>query len=203
MLRKLVTAVMGRGYVGNRARCLLRHRAMRIPTTLAAGLLALSLFGAACSDDDTGVEAGGDGSGGGIAPDGTDVEVPDRPADLVGTVTSVTPFEPITEDCTPAEEVDPDAVVSNDDPPICTPADNDVIGTILVEELPDSPSDGRKISYTVTSDTAITGETADGVNVGGFADFAEGQAVDTWVAGGMCAESYPEQCGLEAVTVTG
>jgi hypothetical protein len=179
---------------------------MRIPTTLAAGLLTLSLFGAACSDDDTPVQAGGDqtdGSGSGAAPDGTGVEVPDRPTDLAGTITSITPFEPITEDCTPPDEVDPDAAVSSDDPPICTSEDNDVIGTILVEEDAPNPSEGRKISYTVTTDTKITGETADGKKVGVFADFAEGQVVDTWVSGGMCAESYPEQCGLEAIRVTG
>ena len=93
--------------------------------------------------------------------------------------------------------------MSSDDPPICTPEDNDVIGTVLVEEDADSPSEGRKISYTVTTDTKITGETADGTKVGVFEDFAEGQVVDTWVSGGMCAESYPEQCGLEAIRVTG
>ena len=127
--------------------------------------------------------------------------MPDRDADLVGTITTVTPFEPVTEDCTPAEEGDPDDAVSSDDPPICTPADNDVIGTVLVEEDPDDPQSGRKISYTVTTATKITGSTADGVGVGVFADFAEGQTVDTWTPG-PCAESYPEQCGLEAIRVT-
>ena len=111
---------------------------------------------------------------------------------------------PITEDCTPPEDLDPDGAVSSDDPPICTPEDNDVVGTILVEEDPDDPEGGRKISYTVTTDSAITGETADGTKVGSFADLAEGQTVETWVAGdGACAESYPEQCGLEAIRVTG
>jgi hypothetical protein len=53
----------------------------------------------------------------------------------------------------------------------------------------------------VTTDTKITG-TADGAGVGAFADLAEGQLADTW-ASGPCAESYPEQCTLEAIRVTG
>jgi hypothetical protein len=172
---------------------------MRTTTALAASLLSLSLLAAGCGDDsvDTGAPDTTTGAGSGIdeAPDGTGVEMPDRAADLVGTITTVTPFVPVTEDCTPAEDVDPDGSVSSDDPPICTPEDNDVIGTILVEEDPDSPDSGRKISYTVTTATKITG-------VGVFADFAEGQTADTWVTGGACAESYPEQCGLEAIRVT-
>lgn len=171
---------------------------------LAASLLSLTLLGAACSDDKTDVNAGDDtDQGSGVAPDGSGVEVPDRDPDLVGTLTTITPFEPITEDCTPAEDVDPDGAVSSDDPPICTPEDNDVIGTVLVEEDPAAPQGGRKISYTVTTDTKITGQTADGTKVGVFADFAEGQVVDTWVSGDACAESYPEQCGLEAIRITG
>jgi hypothetical protein len=164
---------------------------------LAASLLTLALLTTACSDDDADVDAGdGTDQDGGIspAPDGSDVEVPDRDPDLVGTITTVTPFTPVTEDCTPADGADPDDdAVSSDDLPVCTPADDDVIGTVLVEEDPDNPESGRKISYTVTTDTKITG-------VGVFADFAEGQAVDTWTTG-PCAESYPEQCGLDAIRV--
>jgi hypothetical protein len=179
---------------------------MRITRALAAGLLSLGLAGA-CSDDDTPVTAGGDQDGSdaiGPAPDGTGVEVPDRTPDLVGTITSVEPFVPVTEGCTPSEDLDPDASVSDEDPPICTPEDTDLVGTILVEETPEDPQGGRKISYTLTSDSKITGATADGTKVGVFGDLAEGQQVDTWVpADGACAESYPEQCGLEAVRVTG
>lgn len=171
---------------------------MRTTTAFAAGLLSLSLLAAGCGDDT--VDTGGPATTGADsideAPDGSGVEMPDRAADLVGTITVVTPFVPVTEDCTPPEDADPDGTVSSDDPPICTAEDNDVLGTILVEEDPDSPQGGRKVSYTVTTATRITG-------VGVFADFAEGQAVDTWVAGGVCAESYPEQCGLEAIRVTG
>src|SRR5688572_18291291 len=89
MLRKLVTAVMPRGYGGNPSRRLLRHRVVRIPTTALAGCLALVLLAGGCSDDDTPVTAGnepaGDDSASG-APGGT---VPDSVPDLVGTITSV------------------------------------------------------------------------------------------------------------------
>ena len=51
---------------------------------------------------------------------------------------------------------------------------------------------------TVDSTTVITGEAST------FDDLAEGQSVDSWVPEGeMCAESYPEQCTLEAIRVTG
>lgn len=171
---------------------------MRPAKTLAASLLSLALLATACSDDDADVDAG-DGTdqdgGSSTAPDGSGVEVPDRDPDLVGTITTVTPFTPVTQDCTPADEAEPDDdAVSSDDPPVCTPADSDVIGTVLVEEDPDNPESGRKVSYSVTTDTKITG-------VGGFADFATGQTVDTWTTG-PCAESYPEQCGMEAIRVT-
>ena len=169
---------------------------MRCGTNLAVGLVGLTLLATACSDDDSRVDAGGTDSG--AASDGLGDEVPDRTADLSGTITVVTPFVPVTEDCTPAEDLDPDAAVSSDDPPICTPEGSDAVGTILVEEDPAEPQGGRKISYTVTTDTLITGP-----GVAGFADLAEGQTADTWVAGGVCAESYPEQCGLEAIRVTG
>lgn len=162
---------------------------------LAVGLLSVVLLGAACGDDAS------DDSGSDQAPDGSDVEVPDREPDLVGTVTRLTPFEPVTDGCLPADEVDPDAAVSDDDPPICTPEDSDLIGTLLVEgDL--APERGRKISYTVTTASKITGQTVDGVGVAVFADFGEGQTVDTW-ATGPCAESYPEQCTLEAIRVIG
>jgi len=153
--------------------------------TISALLVAASLVLAGCGDDDADVDTGGTGP----------AEVPARVADMTGTITSVTPFVPVTEDCTPPQDLDPNGSVSNDDPPVCTPEDNDVLGTVLVEEQPEV-QEGRKISYTVTTDSVIAG-------VDGFDDLAEGQLADTWVAGGVCAESYPEQCGLEAIRITG
>ncbi|MGK2948268.1 MAG: hypothetical protein ACSLFP_06820 [Acidimicrobiales bacterium] len=185
---------------------------MHTSRALAAALLSLALLVAGCGDDDAdldtgapstdGSDAAGDGS---IepAPDGSDVAVPDRPADLVGTITEVTPFVPVTEDCTPPEDLDPDGTVSSDDPPVCTPADNDVVGSLLVEEQA-GVQQGRKISYTVTTSTGITGQTADGELVGVFGQLAEGQIVESWVpADGMCAQSYPEQCAADTIKVTG
>ena len=58
---------------------------------------------------------------------------PTRQADLVGAITVVKPFEPVIEGCTPPEQLDPDGAVSSDDPPMCTDADSDIEGTILVE----------------------------------------------------------------------
>lgn len=153
-------------------------------------VLSLSLLVASCGDDSTDVDASGEPS----------ATVPARSPDLVGTITSVTPFEPVTEDCTPAEDLDPDGAVSSDDPPVCTPEDNDIVGTVLVEETPDA-QEGRKISFTLTTETVLAGGTAD-APVTTFDDLAVGQRVESWVRDGVCAESYPEQCGAEALRVT-
>jgi hypothetical protein len=183
-----------------------RLNGMRSSKALAATLLTLTMLAAACSDD-TAVDAGGgtttttSGGGSDEAPDGSSVTVPDRTPDLTGTITAITPFVPITENCIPAEDLPPDGSVSSDDPRICSPEDSNVIGTVLVEgDL--APEAGRKISYTVTTDTKLTGRTSDGLKVGVFAGLAAGQTVDTW-ATGACAESYPEQCTAEAIRVVG
>ena len=67
---------------------------------------------------------------------------PTRQADLVGAITAVTPFEPVTEGCTPPEQLDPNGAVSSDDPPVCTDADSDIEGTILVEASRGEPVGG-------------------------------------------------------------
>ena len=59
------------------------------------------------------------------------------PPTSAGTITSIDPFVPITEDCTRRRTSTPMHAVSNEDPPACTADDNDVVGTILVEEEPD------------------------------------------------------------------
>ena len=174
---------------------------MTIARAAATTLLTFALLTAACGDDDTDVRAGdaptdtSDDITTTTAPGGPDATVPDAPPDITGTVTAVAPFEPVTEDCTPAEDVDPDGSVSSEDPPICTPADNDVLGTVLVEEEPGVPN-GDKISFTVTTSTALTG--TDGAPLQEFSDLAEGQTVEAWSTG-FCAESYPSQC--EAVAM--
>ena len=67
------------------------------------------------------------------SPPATRQGPPTRQADLVGAIIAITPFEPVTERCTPPEELDPNGAVSSDDPPMCTDADSDIEGTILVE----------------------------------------------------------------------
>lgn len=168
---------------------------MKLIRAALATLLSVSLLTVgACGDDDTEVDASG-------SPTDTSdqVTVPSVPADITGTVTSVAPFEPITEDCTPPEDLDPDGSVSSDDPPVCTPADNDVVGTVLVEERP-GVQEGNKISFTVTTSTALTG--GDGTPLATFADLAEGHTVEAWSTG-ICAESYPSQCAAVAIRRTG
>jgi hypothetical protein len=176
---------------------------MTIARTAAATLLCFTLLTAACGDDDTDVRADDvpadttdtTGSTTTVPPASSDGTVPAAPPDITGTITEVAPFEPITEDCTPAEDVDPDGSVSSNDPPVCTPPDNDVLGTVLVEEQP-GVQDGRKISFTLTTSTVLTGD--DGAPLGEFADLAVGQTVDGWSTG-ICAESYPEQCSAVAI----
>jgi hypothetical protein len=184
---------------------------MTITRAATSSLLALTLLLTACGDDSSDVRAGdgtttttpGDGTtttadAGGTSPAGSGVVVPDTPGDITGTITSVVVFVPVTEDCTPADELDPDGTVSSDDPPVCTPADNDIVGTVLVEEQP-GVQEGRKISFTVTSSTTLAGP--DGTALAGFDDLAEGQTVQAWSTG-MCAESYPEQCGATVIQRT-
>lgn len=168
---------------------------MRIRRTLGAALLALSLAAAACGDG-TDVGTGDGTSTTTTVPSGGAGTLPDRPPELNGTITSVIPFVPVTEDCTPAEDLDPDDPVSSDDPPVCTAGDNDIVGSVLVEEQP-GVQEGGKVSFTVTTATVLEGDGVDG-----FADLAVGDTVDAWTTG-PCAESYPEQCGAEVLRVTG
>jgi len=174
-----------------------RPTCMRTPNVLLAGLVSLTLVAGACGDDDS-TEAGDDPPAGVVDEGGGDL--PDRSPDLTGTITAVDAFAPVTEDCVPAEDLPPDGTTSSDDPPTCTPEGIEIAGTVVVEEQP-GVQEGRKISYTVTADTALAGD-AGGTTVTAFADLAEGQTVDSWVVEGVCAESYPEQCGAEALRVT-
>lgn len=168
---------------------------MRIPRAFAALLLALALVATACGDSTEVGTDGGSSTSAPVAPPGSG-SLPDRPPELTGTITAVAPFVPVTEDCTPPEDLDPDGAISSDDPPVCTPDDSDVLGTVLVEATP-GVQEGDKVSFTVTTATVLAG---DGVLA--FADLEVGDAVDAWTTG-PCAESYPEQCGAEALHVAG
>ena len=131
---------------------------------------------------------------------------PTRQADLVGTITAVTPFEPVTERCTPPEQLDPNSAVSSDDPPMCTDADSDIDGTILVEASRGEPVGGLgdKAGLTIRRRTTaiwICGPT-DALVPGSFGDLVPGQAVSAWVDGPV-AESYPVQATASALAVVG
>lgn len=140
---------------------------------------------AACGDDD-----GDDVDSG--APD-----VGEPAATFVGTITQVTAFEPVTEDCTPPEDLDPDGSVSSDDPPICTDPETAPLGSILVEVEP-GVDGGEKIVFTIRQDTALTraGEPI------GFDQLTEG-AEATIGFNGQVAESYPGQATADEVEVAG
>ncbi|MCU0271085.1 MAG: YobA family protein [Acidimicrobiales bacterium] len=187
------------------------HRSPSLLVVLAL-VLAVALAGAlpACSADD-GELGTGPGSNDttsttadGTAPDGTSPAVlPGRDPDLVGTITALSPFQPVTEDCTPPEDLDPDGVVSSDDPPVCTDPDTDVLGTILVEAEPGAQTGvlGDKASLTVTTATAIgvCGPT-DARIPGSFEDVTVGQTVLVW-SDGPVAESYPVQATANALAL--
>lgn len=167
----------------------------QITRIAVAGLLSLALLATACSDD-TDVTTGDSTTT--TAPGDHSGTVPGTAPDITGTVTAVTPFVPITEDCTPPEDLDPDDVISSDDPPVCSDPDTDVVGTILVEETPGGQGD-RKIAFTITTSTVLAGSTT--APLAAFDDLTEGQTVEGWTTG-QCAESYPEQCGAVAIRRT-
>lgn len=167
---------------------------MRSLLRLLAVLAAVGMGVAGCGDDSTDVDTGPAGPGDGAT------ELPTAAPAITGTVTAVAPFVPVTEDCTPSEDLDPDDAVSSDDPPVCTPEDNDIVGTVLVEEHA-GIQEGRKISFTVTLDTVLAD--ADGSKLAGIEDLHDGDAVEAWVQDDVCAESYPEQCGAAAIRRTG
>ncbi|MBD0292745.1 MAG: hypothetical protein ICV70_04115 [Jiangellaceae bacterium] len=137
---------------------------------------------------------------------GNDVAVPaaEPPAaepDVVGVVTEVVPFQPVTEGCvTPDPGADPDVPVSSTDPPFCTDPDSPVLGTVLVEEDPDADSGDIKITFTVEAATTLLREGPDGYRAVSFRDLAPGLTVAAW-ADGPIAESYPAQAGAAALVV--
>jgi hypothetical protein len=177
--------------------CPTSRRTRRPGRAVLVALAVTALVGAGCGDDaeDVGAGAPPDGSGGA----GT---LPDRPAEYRGELTSVTAFEPVTEDCVDPGDLDPDGSVSSDDPPICTDPATAPLGSILVEEVP-SVQEGEKISLGIDQDTALlradAGVEPEAVT---FDDLSEGDQVEAWVDGPV-ADSYPQQGAAAAVLVTG
>lgn len=132
---------------------------------------------------------------------------PAGPPHITGTLTSVTPFVPRTEDCAEAGRRPPDAAVSSDDEPFCTDPDSDVVGSVLVEEQPDRPVGGKgppagdKASVTVDTGSQILRPAGDGYAEAAFDALEVGQVVQVWFSGPV-AESYPVQAGAEAVVIS-
>ncbi len=126
-------------------------------------------------------------------------ELPDGAPQFVGEVTSVTPFEPVTEDCIDPTGADPDAAVSDADPPFCTGEGNTSRGHVLIEEVPGVPQ-GDKISLHVDGSTAILRAGADGPTPVTFDELTEGLVVEAWVDGPV-AESYPMQATASGLLV--
>jgi hypothetical protein len=138
------------------------------------------------SNDDIAVPA--------TAPPATDPTV-------VGFVTDVMPFEPITDGCVePDPDADPDAPVSSEDQPVCSDPATAPLGTVLVEEDPAAASGSNKISFTVDSGTTLLIESSGAHDPLSFADLADGMAVTGW-ADGPVMESYPAQAHAAVIVV--
>jgi hypothetical protein len=142
----------------------------------------------------------GDQSGTESATPATDS--PGTEPTIVGVITEVVPFGPITEDCIDADpDADPDSHVSSDDVPVCSDPDTAPLGTVLVEQ--DAAETGEyKISFTVGHNTTLLIERPDNGSAEplSFADLADGMSVAAW-ADGPIAESYPAQAMAAAIVV--
>ena len=66
-------------------------------------------------------------------------------------------------------------------------------GRFLVEQDPSSPDSGRKAWVAIEGPVLLGDEPADAAAI------EVGQRVQVWT--GICAESYPEQCGAEAFVI--
>ncbi|HEY9378800.1 MAG TPA: hypothetical protein VIQ02_17115 [Jiangellaceae bacterium] len=155
---------------------------------VAAGLVALATL-VACgnqSDGDTAVPA---------------TEPPSTEPTIVGVITEVVPFEPVTEDCVePDPDADPDSPVDSDESPLCTDPETAPLGTVLVEEDPTAESGDSKISFTIDRDTTLLTEGTGSADPLSYADLADGMSVSAW-ADGPIMESYPAQASAAAIVV--
>lgn len=167
----------------------------RLTALVVLATLALTVGMTGCGDDTVDVSAG--------SPTGDDTQAtqpPDRAADLDGTITAVTPFAAVTDDCVPAGD-DPDGVVSSDDPPTCTGPDDPSLGSVLVEADPDA-TDGDKGSFGIDESVVILRRTSEGDVPVPFSELDEGQRVLAWHTG-QVAESYPYQASAVALVIVG
>lgn len=156
----------------------------------ALGPLLLLVAVAGCGDDsDTDVGAGDVPGATEPAPAGDG----EPAATYEGTIGEVTELEPITEGCTPPEDLDPDGSVSSDDPPTCTDPATAPLGSILVLE-----DAGGQVVFTIGPDTALA---RDGARID-FDELAAGQRVAIGFDG-QIAESFPGQARADSVDVVG
>lgn len=180
------------GVIGEPAAAPRRRTAMTRRLLLLLLLPAALLVACGDSADDDGSAGSGDpGVGEPVDPGGDAVDS----ATFEGTITAVTELEPVTEGCTPPEDLDPNGSVSSDDPPICTDLATAPLGTILVEVDP-GVDEGEKIVFTILQDTELTD---DGGEIG-FDDLSAGTKV-VITFDGQIAESYPGQATAHAVAV--
>jgi hypothetical protein len=171
----------------------MRRSLMMILAVLTVG----ALLTAGCGDDEKKVAS--EPNDRSEEPDKAAPTPPDDAPTTAGPLASVQPFQPITENCTPPEELDPNGTVSSEDQPICTPDGDDVLGTFLI-----APGTGTgevdAASVTVTKDTELlVADGSGGWEDGRFEDLTAGTKVQTWALDGMMAESYPVQFEAEAV----
>lgn len=71
-------------------------------------------------------------------------------------------------------------------------------GRFLVEEQPDAPESGRKAWVSIEGPVLREASGGD-PTAAAASDIEQGQQVSVWT--GICAESYPEQCGAEAFVI--
>jgi hypothetical protein len=71
-------------------------------------------------------------------------------------------------------------------------------GRFLVEEQPDAPDAGRK-AWVAIEGPVLQAASGGDPAAATASDIESGQQVSVWT--GICAESYPEQCGAEAFLI--
>jgi hypothetical protein len=131
---------------------------------------------------------------------------PPGPPGITGTLTSVTPFVPRTEDCVQPGDRPADAPVSSDDQLSCTDPGTELVGSVLVEEHPDRRLDGAglppgdKAVVSIEGGSQVIRADGEGYAEATFGDLRVGQVVEVWFTGPV-AESYPVQAGTKAVVI--
>jgi hypothetical protein len=167
-------------------------------TMTMAALVAATLLLAGCGDDSKQVDSSPNKDDTSDVADDPALAPPGGRPTVAGPIASAETFQPVTEGCTPAE--DANGSVSSDDPPICTPADNDVLGTFLI--APET-GEGEVDAASVTVDKKtllLAGDGSGGWKAGRFEDLAAGTEVQVWAGEDTAmAESYPVQFTAETV----